>query len=1214
MFRIAIRKKRWRILARFSAVLLLGFFLLLISLPNLIDLDNYRPQLLNYLKTRLAGEVVIGKLRLTFQHGPGLRVDGVRIFAKSGAQHVVVATAVINFDLASLLRRHLNLSRLTLVGADVRLRLERNNPLSADFLRPKNRTAEPEGEGLNFPGWTVDKEIRGAVLEIVDASVDFTDACFGFSAIRTRLKHLNATFLWQKNKNLTEFELAAAVPDEVGAGSIAIMGSLSNLKFPLSPGNMMLDCKIVAENLNGGTYFPYYQKHVPMRFVGGRVDIDSSYDGSLMGLFHSRGRIVLHQAELDYRQVFRDKLKFDRFAVDYDFRLADHYNTIETRDCTINADGLVVKGYCLLHKARRGIDGTIDAKLGSLKFNPARLMPVLPWEIIPDKIDQYCKHLRKSGNLVIEDAFLKGDYRKITRMVAKHPPTGIIGGRIRGENLAFTAVGNWPALEVKKINLSLSDNLLEVEDVDLDIGGFLSLQTGKFSLKDIYHKVQLGFSGYLDCDLQKLNPLFANWPLKTVKSGENTKPGFILKSGILSGEMVVQGPLRQPEKMHWGGTFSGRDIGFMIAGRPWAAARGAGSFVLDDDGVRIESANLEVASVPFVLSGTLPGPGFFLGKNETAGLNLKLKCNGFTPAYLNLLSQKKYNISGLPVAKASSLAINLSAKAKNFADFALVGALNLNWRAVECSFTDKPLKSLTCAAEFNVKEISFTRLLFENGASKFGFQGNLSYADAESGYKIAGKIFSPYLAVDDFARFNLPESGGLKVGYKITGGVAELILPGAASQGQAAPKNSWRHLYNLELNLEGGAEDPLTINKCRWQWGTERARTDVVGKLRFDGGLQGDLNIEITDLDVDNLSAAADKPVTAPVEEKKPAVTGKASEPVEAVVLNDIGRAVMAAKVTSLMSMKKVLKRSRLNLTIQARRLIWQQMALAELSCACSVNEQGVKIKKLAGKDFEGDFNVFAGWHFADDSFMFESQFEDINFESLNDYLKNPDRGLPMMGGHGSLNLDLYWQGDTVKAWEESLDGDLDFNFHNGRLKRFSMIANICSILNLSQYASLHLPEISISKGVPYRELTYRGLIIGGRLEFDELAMLGPSFNMFGNGTINLLDDTVDLEFGVQPLQTVGKVIASIPLLGYIMTGEKKTFVVLPVTVKGPFSDLQIRTQVVAGMGKKLTGMVERIFKTPIRILKVPGKLLNMMDSAKPSAVRPENQEQSEVD
>ncbi len=1205
-------RKRWQTLIRLGAVLLLGFFLLIISLPNLIDLDNYRPQLLTFLKSRLAGKVTVGKLELTFRHGPGLRVDGVQIFDEFGSQHIIVATAVINFDLRSLLRRRLLLSRLTLVRADIKLQLDEGKSPLADFLSSAiSGATKLENKSHKFAGWGVDNEIGGALVEIVDSSVDFTDNCFGTSAIKTHLEKLNSTFLWRKSSKLTEFELAARVLDGAGDGSIAIKGSLSDLKFPLVPGKMILNCKINAENLNGGTYFPYYQEHVPMRFIGGRVDIDSNYDGNLLGLFHAKGRIILHQVELDYQQVFRQKLKFNRFAVDYDFRLADSYNTIETRDCTINADGLVVQGYCLLHEARRGIDGTIDAKLSSLKFNPVKVIPVLPWGIIPDAVAQYCDHVQAQGSLVVENAYLKGDYRRIVHLVDKQPPVGIIGGYIQGKNLSFSAVKDWPSLEVAKINFSLTDNLIKVQEIDLSVGDVFTCESGKLLLQSIFNQVQVGFSGYLDCDLGKLNPYIDNLFFKTAKRG-CAEPPFILKNGSLSGELALQGPLFQPENMHWGGNFIGSDIRFTIAGLPWAIEHGRGSFVLFDDVLQVETASLEVASVPWELHGTLPGPGFFLKRSNfvSANLDLKARCDGFTPAYLNSLSQDVYDISGIEAA-ASSLEIDLRSKSEDFSDFAVTGTLDLDWRDVKCSFTNRPLEKLNCIAGFEPGEISFKHLYMRNGLSEFTFRGDLSYVDGESDYAIAGEISSPFIAIDDFAIFNPKiETDLVKLDFTVLGVVDELVLPVLASRGKPVSASPWRNLYNLHLSLAGGIDTPVSIKECRWQWGAERAQVNISGAFQVDDGLHGDLDISVSDLDIDDLVASSHNPVV----KKKESADTLLSQPLKAVVLDDIANIVEENKVTELMSLKKVLERNELNLNIKAHRLLWQQVVLDDVECDCRFMGTGVNVEKLAGKIFEGDFNVAAEWHFADNSFMLESYFENISFETLNDYLRNPDRGLPMMGGHGSVNLDLYWQGNTLKSWGESLDGDLDFNFHDGRLKRFSMLANICSILNLSQYASLHFPEISINKGVPYRELTYKGLIVDGQLEFDELEMLGPSVNIFGSGVIDIINDKVDLEFGVQPLQTVGKVLASIPVLGYIMTGDRKTFMVIPVTVRGPFDNLNIKTQTVAGMGKKVVDMVQRVFKTPIRILQMPGKLLDMIGSGKQPDTIIDNSENGEVD
>ena len=1194
-------RKRKQKLARFGAVLILGFFLLIISLPNLIDLNNHRPQLLSFLKTRFAGEVAIGKLGLTFQHGLGLRVDGVRILDKSGTQHIVVETAIVNFDLSSLLRRHLLLSRLTLVRADIKLHLDEVKSLLKDFLVPvMDSETKPESKKSKFSGWSVDNEIAGALVEIIDSSIEFTDNCFGMSAIKTRLTKLNSTFSWRKSRDFTEFELAAIVLDEAGDGSIAIKGSLSNLKFPLDPGMMILDCKIDAENLNGGTYFPYYQEYVPMRFIGGRVDIDSNYNGSLLGLFRSKGRIVLHQAELDYQQVFRQKLKFEQFSVDYDFRLADSYNTIETRDCTINADGLIVQGYCLLYEARRGIDGTIDAKLSSSEFDPVKVMPVLPWGIIPDEVEQYCNHVQSQGSLVIENAYLKGDYRKITRLLDEQPPSGIIGGYIRGDNLFVSAVKNWPSLTVASINLMLADNLVKMKDVNLSVGDFFICESGKLLLQNIFHDVQVGFSGYLDFNLQKLNPYIDSLFFETAKSRGDTESPFIMNSGHLSGELALQGPLFQLEKMHWGGNFTGRDVGFVLAGLPWEVAHGEGSFVLVDDSLRLDLATMDIASVPWTLQGVLPGPGFFLQESGpvTSGLKLKAMCTNFTPAYLNLLLNKEYDVSGFPTERASSLELDLSSNTRDFSDFSLTGILNVDWRDLECSFTEKPLENLSCSAEFGLDKISFNRLELQSGDSEFTFKGELQEIDENSGYAVSGEISSSYLDVADFSIIDETISEKVQVDqveieFNLKGVFDELLLPVEKPVKGAVSNGLWHDLYNFNLSIAGGVHAPVVIKECNWQWGDERSQVDLLGKLQWNDGLSGDIKVSLSDLNVDAILGLPS--MQEVLSEEKKSVKKLHSDPVKAVVLEDIAETFNDDIVVSLLSWKDDLARNELNIEVRAHQIRWQHMLLDEIECECSVNDSGVNIGNLAGKSFDGNFSVSAGWDFRDNSFMLESQLDEINFETLNDYLKNPDRGLPMMGGHGSVNLDLYWQGNTLKAWETSLDGELDYDFYAGRLKRFSMIANVCSLLNLSQYASLHLPEISISSGIPYQTLTYEGLIVGGQLEFDEMEMMGSSLNLFGAGVIDLVNDTVDLEFGLQPLQTFDKLLASIPLVGYIMTGDKKTFIVIPVTVRGPYNDLEIKTQTVTGMGKKVGGMVQRFFKTPVRILQMPGKLLNMI-------------------
>ena len=193
-----------------------------------------------------------------------------------------------------------------------------------------------------------------------------------------------------------------------------------------------------------------------------------------------------------------------------------------------------------------------------------------------------------------------------------------------------------------------------------------------------------------------------------------------------------------------------------------------------------------------------------------------------------------------------------------------------------------------------------------------------------------------------------------------------------------------------------------------------------------------------------------------------------------------------------------------------------------------------------------------------------------------------------------------------MKSWEKSLDGELDFNFFDGRLKKFTMVSNICSLLNLSQFAALRLPKFSVNKGVPYQTLSGVGIMVNGVMDVEEFALRGSALNLFGDGTISLVEDWVDFDIGVQPLQTVDKLLATIPVVGYIITGDKKTFVVIPMTARGPFADVKIKTQTVSGLGKKAGGMIQRFFKTPIRLLQMPGKLLKQIGAEKSSEAESE--------
>ena len=1256
-----MRRWSWRIFPKIGALLLLLFFLALISLPNLIDLDNFRPQLLEYLHSRISGEVAVGKLSLTFRHGPGVRIDGVRLFDESGSQQVSVATAIVNFDFRHLFQRRLHLSRVTLIQPRVTLQIDAAGTPMAGFLRPlviKNpdikqdstKNIPPQfvgsqnGAGIQkasagfFKSWHFDPDVNQALVEIVDGSVVFTDGCFAVSPVITHLENLNLHLEGRKAGVPVDFTLDARVIDKKGDGSLNIDGSLSALQWPLRPGEMILDCQVDAVNLNAGTYFPYYQKYVPMRFIGGRLDIDSTYKGSLMGLFSSGGRLVLHQAELDYQQVFSQKLKFNRFAVDYDFRLADSYNTIETLKCAIDADGLKLKGHCLLYEARRGIDGTIEAGVESSEFDPWQISYLLPWKIMPEIIQSYFQTLQKGGRCIINNAYLKGDYRQVVRLGDKEPPTGVMGGRLQAEKLNFKLFPGGLQLAIGSADVALESDFLEIADLDFAWGG-LSGEAVNLSLRKLYHDPQIKLAGHFELDFEELQSSLESFFQEGSESSLNVPLPVTFSDGLLQGDMALQGPLLRFSELVWGGFFKGRDLALEFVGLPYVVTQGEGSFVLANDRFVIEKATCNLASLPLTLQGSLPGPAAWLSEDDgrEMGLELAIRCPEFCPEHLDLLLGDQFYLTGTE-AGSSPLELSLKADLKHLSDFKLQGTMQLDWRELELPWLDISFASLNCLADFDRESIDFKRLFISRGNSDLTFKGSLAQDEEGSGHELKGKIVGEQFFVDDFLPLFNSASGkeapsppiaadtdfekeiislekaievkgthgfpALKV--NLEGVVKKLVLPlGQENKKESGRISPWHYLNDFSFSFSGGPETEVKIKQCDWHWGEQKSQVSLTGQLQYFAGLHGELEIAAQDLDLDLLSQQSE-----PKSEDEDSALSQSEEGgrVKAVLLEELVEAVKGDWVEDLLSWEKALSCNNLQIKARAQRLHWQQMTIDEIECDCSLDASGVDIKKIAGRSFDGELTAFAQWCFADDFFRVEFGLEEINFETFNEYLKNPDRGLPMWGGHGSLNLDLEWHGRSLKSWKKSLNGELDFNFFDGRLKKFTMVSNICSLLNLSQFAALRLPKFSVNKGVPYQTLSGVGIMVNGVMDVEEFALRGSALNLFGDGTISLVEAWVDFDIGVQPLQTVDKLLATIPVVGYIITGDKKTFVVIPMTARGPFDDVKIKTQTVSGLGKKAGGMIQRFFNTPIRLLQMPGKLLKQIGAENSSETESEKE------
>ena len=144
----------------------------------------------------------------------------------------------------------------------------------------------------------------------------------------------------------------------------------------------------------------------------------------------------------------------------------------------------------------------------------------------------------------------------------------------------------------------------------------------------------------------------------------------------------------------------------------------------------------------------------------------------------------------------------------------------------------------------------------------------------------------------------------------------------------------------------------------------------------------------------------------------------------------------------------------------------------------------------------------------------------------------------------GTLSLEgnMNASGSSGDALKKSASGSIKIHSKKGMLRQFSWLSKVFSILNVSQLFKFRLPDM-VSEGMPYNDLKATFIIKNGVISSDDLFLESNAMNMSLVGRHDFVRDNMDLTVGIQPLQTVDKVVSHIPIVGWILTGENKATV-----------------------------------------------------------------------
>lgn len=190
-----------------------------------------------------------------------------------------------------------------------------------------------------------------------------------------------------------------------------------------------------------------------------------------------------------------------------------------------------------------------------------------------------------------------------------------------------------------------------------------------------------------------------------------------------------------------------------------------------------------------------------------------------------------------------------------------------------------------------------------------------------------------------------------------------------------------------------------------------------------------------------------------------------------------------------------------------------------------------------------------------------------------------------------SMGGELSAKGDTSDALKKTVAGVITVHAHKGSMHQFPVLSKVFSILNVSQLFKLKLPDM-VSEGMPYNDIKGTMTFRDGAVSTNDLFVASNAMNMSLVGKHDFVNDNLDFTLGIQPLQTVDKVVSHIPIVGWILTGKERSMISTYFEIKGKASAPKVSAIPVKALGKGVLGIFKRVFQLPAKLVTDTGEVI----------------------
>jgi uncharacterized protein YhdP len=165
--------------------------------------------------------------------------------------------------------------------------------------------------------------------------------------------------------------------------------------------------------------------------------------------------------------------------------------------------------------------------------------------------------------------------------------------------------------------------------------------------------------------------------------------------------------------------------------------------------------------------------------------------------------------------------------------------------------------------------------------------------------------------------------------------------------------------------------------------------------------------------------------------------------------------------------------------------------------------------------------------------------------------------------------------------------GNVEIAMDRGVIRKFPVLANILSFLNLSQLLTGKIPDLS-TEGMLFDKIRGSFLLNNGVARTEDFRIHSEAMGVTIVGDLDVIQNRCDFKVGVQPFVGLDRVVDQIPVFRHYLAGPDRSVLATYFLVKGPMADPKVTPTPFRSLGEGILGIFKRLLENPFKEFSPP--------------------------